>query len=152
MFNIDINEWQGRRSLQLIVKDIRPSEAEKIKAQEERQRFCDIWNGAAFDASENVIPNRDDFATVYRFFSTLWRMGSDTVSHRDIVSKLSLSNPERKIGYIKLKIIVKVFQEFNLVGIEETEDEVYKFRVQYTTTKSDLEKSSLIRRLRSQMK
>ena len=79
-------------------------------------------------------------------------MGSDTVSHRDIVSKLSLSNPERHIGYIKLKIIVKVFQEFNLVGIEETEDELYKFRVQYTTSKADLEKSSLIRRLRSQMK
>lgn len=152
LFNIDVNEWQGRRTLQLIVKDIRPSETERLKTEAERRRFNEIWNGGAFDASENVLPARDDFAAVYRLFSNMWRMGTDTVSHKDIVSKLSLSSPERRIGYIKLKIIIKVFQEFNLVGIEETEEEVYKFRVQYTTSKSDLEKSSLIRRLRSQMK
>jgi len=55
------------------------------------------------------------------------------------------------INYIKLKIIIKVFCELNLLGIEDISDEVYRFKVHYTTNKTDLEKSSLLRRIRSQL-
>ena len=49
-------------------------------------------------------------------------------------------------------IIIKVFKELNLVAIEDVDEDLYRFRVHYSTAKADLEKSSLLRRLRGQMK
>ena len=46
LFNIDINEWMGRRSVQLIIKDIRHSVSSTQKNEAERARFNEIWNGA----------------------------------------------------------------------------------------------------------
>ena len=38
----------------------------------------------------------------------------------------------------------------NIMGIEEVDRDVYSFRISYRTTKAELEKSTLLRRLRSQ--
>ena len=51
---------------------------------------------------------------------------------------------------IKLKIIVMVMRELNIVHIDEISDELYRFTIHYTTTKTDLEKSGILRKLRSQ--
>ena len=151
LFNIDINEWFGRRSVQLIVKDVRPSELQDQKNASERARFDQIWNGAAFSREENLFPDREDFAAVYRYIVLSVRSGNDTLSHKDITSAFSRMQDQPDVGYVKLKIIIKVFIELNLVGIEEIGDEIYKFKVHYSTSKTDLEKSNLLRRLRSQM-
>ena len=152
LFNVDINEWMGRRSVQLIVKDVRISESEEKKMSCDKARFDEIWNGAAFSYSENVFPEREDFGIVYRILCGAVRSGIDTLTHKDIISRLSRGVYDRDIGYIKLKIIIKVFQELNIVGIEEIENEVYRFHIHYTTSKSDLEKSSLLRRIRTQLR
>ena len=152
LFNVDINEWMGRRSVQLIVKDVRISESEEKKMYSDRARFEEIWNGAPFSASDNILPEREDFGIVYRTLCGAVRSGIDMLSHKDILSRLSRGGHDRDIGYVKLKIIIKVFQELNIVGIDELENEVYSFHVHYTTSKSDLEKSSLLRRIRMQMR
>jgi single-stranded-DNA-specific exonuclease len=148
-FNIDINEWLGRRNVQLIIRDIKGSATEAQAIANQRERFLEIWNGAQFDESENIIPTRDDFVAVYKFIANAYRSGIDTFTHRDLAYKLSgISN---KIGYIKLKIIIKVFQELNLLGIEELDTEMYRFTVRYSA-KTNLEKSTLLRRLKAQQK
>ncbi len=152
IFNVDINEWLGRRSLQLIIKDIRPSASQHKKAQDEIARFEQIWNGANFDVSENVLPSRDDFAYVYRFLNASVRSGNDTFEHRDLCSKLSGLHSQNKINYIKLKVMIKVFTELNLIGIEEYKNEAYKFTLHYSTSKTELDKSNLLRRLRLQQR
>ena len=152
LFNIDINEWLGRRSVQLIVKDIKPSDGTSYKLSSEKARFEEIWNGAEFSKSENLLPDRNDFASVYRFIVSSIRTGSDTLSHRDICFGISRAHDSRDIGYVKLMIIIKVFKELNLVAIEDVDEDLYRFRVHYSTAKADLEKSSLLRRLRGQMK
>ena len=53
--------------------------------------------------------------------------------------------------YIKLKIIIMVFKELNLITIDDVAEETYKFKIYYSTTKTKLDKSTLLRRLRSQM-
>ena len=150
LFNIDINEWMGRKSVQLIIKDIRPSSAQDSKNKSEKQRFTEIWAGASFDRSEYILPDREDFACVYRYISNSIRAGNDTLTVRDIQYGISKSHETRNIGYIKLRIIIKIFQELNLVGIEEIEEEKFIFKVHYSASKTDLEKSSLLRRIRSQ--
>lgn len=150
MFNLDINEWNGRKTVQLIVRDIRLSGKELSAAEDERARYEAIRSGESFTAEENVLPSREDFAAVYTLVRRSVRAGADTMTHRAILSQLA--GYSGSIGYIKLKFIIRILQELNLLGIEETEEEIYRFRLQYTQTKTDLEKSNLLRRLRSQMR
>lgn len=151
LFNLDINEWGGRENVQLIVRDLKPSrqEAEEILAL--RERFEEIKNGAPFTKEENILPSREDFAAVYRFMLATLRSGSDTLSHKKILAKFRGGDEGVNIGYIKLKVIVMVMKELNIANIEDASDEVYRFNIQYKTTKTELDKSTLLRRLRSQM-
>ena len=151
LFNLDVNEWGGRESAQVIVRDIKPSVTEKERHKNERARFEEIKNGAAFTAEENILPTRDDFATVYRLIQNLVRMDIDVLKHRDIISRLKAADPTVNIGYVKLKIIMMVFKELNILSVEDIAPDTYKFKLYYSTTRKKLDKSTLLRRLRSQM-
>ena len=151
IYNLDINEWLGRRSVQLNIKDIRHSESYNKIHENEQKRFNDIWNGASFTAEEGILPDREDFASVYRYILTATRQGDTVLSLRDIISGLKKTHDSRNIGYIKLKIIIKVFTELNILGINETSPEIYCFKVYFSSSKTDLEKSNLLRRIRSQL-
>lgn len=150
LFNIDINEWGGRKSVQLIVRDIKICVGGKSARRLEYDRFNEIWSGSRFTASENVIPSREDFATVYRLIVNSIRSGNETLSIRDILYKLGRIS-DNSINYIKLKVIIKVMQELNLIGIEELDEDRYKFIIYYKNGKTELEKSTLLRRLRAQI-
>ena len=150
LFNVDINEWLGRKSVQLIVKDIKRSSSQGSIDDAEKRRFDEIWNGAHFTKDEDVLPTREDFAAVYRYIVSTVRSSTDTLSHKDIVFAFSHSRDTRPVNYIKLKVIIKVFQELNLIGIEEISPEIYRFSIHYTASKTDLEKSCLLKRIRSQ--
>lgn len=151
LFNIDINEWGGRESVQIILRDIKPSRAQQKAAENDRRRFAEIRSGGQINQDENVIPTRDDFAVVYKAILASLRAGQNTISHRDLTSRISALPGGQGIGYVKLKIIIMVFMELNLIGIEEPSEEVYKFSVKYSSTKTDLDKSTLLKRLRSQV-
>ena len=150
MFNPDINEYNGRKSVQMIVRDVRLSENTQTAAARERARFEEIWGGAAFREDEGILPSREDFAAVYTLVRRNVRAGTDTMTHRAILSQLV--GYQGQIGYVKLKLIIRILLELNLLGIEEVGEEVYRFRLCFTNGKTDLEKSNLLRRLRSQMK
>lgn len=150
LFNLDVNEYNGRKSIQLTVRDIRPGESERARAAADRARFDEIWNGAPFTAADNILPNRNDFAAVYTLVCRHVRNGCDTFSHRALLTKLRAAGSD--IDYIKLKIIIRVLQELNLMGIEEISAENYHFTIRFTNKKTDLERSTWLHRLRSQMR
>ena len=79
------------------------------------------------------------------------RQGQNIISH-EAIRKGILATDHREIGYIKLKFIIRVLQEMNLLGIEEVSDEVYSFRFYFSSNKVDLEKSTILRRLRAQQR
>ena len=149
LFNLDINEWSGRRNAQLIIRDIKQSEALTSMHKAKSERFAEIWAGAKILPGENVIPTRDDFATVYRLVISAVRSGSDTLSLSDILYRLSRIG-EKNVDLIKLSVIIKVMQELNIIGIVELGEGVYKFSMQYRSGKTELEKSNLLKRLRAQ--
>ena len=150
LFNVDINEWNGRKSVQLIVRDLKPSCEDQLEFTAQSQRFNEIRAGHSIGRFENVVPSRDDFATVYKLIVSSVRSGVDTLSHKDLCYKLSRIQGT-DIGYVKLKFIVMIMKELNILSIDEYENEVYKFSVHYSSQKTDLEKSNLLRRLRNQV-
>ena len=150
MFNLDVNEWGGRESAQIIIRDLKPSKTQKEKNRDELIRFEEIKNGSSFDPEENILPTRGDFAAVYRLIQASVRSGNDILNHRDIISRLKNSG-ESSIGYVKLKIIIMVFKELNIIRIDDVASDTYKFKLHYSTAKAQLDKSNILRRLRSQM-
>ena len=151
LFNLDVNEWGGRESAQITIRDIKPSITQKERYRSEQTRYEEIRNGASFSSEENILPDREDFTAVYRLIQGLVRSGVDTLKHRDIISRLKSSDPNVNISYIKLKFIIMIFKELNILSIEEISQETYKFKLYYSTTKKKLDKSNLLRRLRSQL-
>lgn len=150
LFTVDINEWMGRRSVQLIVKDVKLSSDNKDYYDSLRKRYHEIHNGDSFSDDENVLPSREDFAKLYRFILASLRQGNDEFSHRELISELSKIRDGKEISFIKLKFMIKVFTELNIIGIDESEEEQYKFKISYSGSKTDLEKSNLLRKLRQQ--
>ncbi len=151
LFNVDINEWGGRKSVQLIIRDIKTSASQKNSAKSERERFEEIKSGAQILESENIIPSREDFAVVYKLFLSHLRAGINKLTHREILSKINHIHTIKGIGYIKLKFIIMIMRELNIVFLDEPEDEVYVFNIHYTSNKTQLDKSNLLRKLRSQL-
>lgn len=152
LFSIGINEWMDRKSVQLIVRDIKVSVSCVQQYQSDRQRFEEIKSGSTFTADENVLPSRNDFVNIYRLVQGSLHVGADTFTHKDLLSKLSAHGNSARMTYIKLKFIILVLKELNLIQIDEFEDEVYRFKLNNFSTKQNLEKSNILRKLRSQMR
>ena len=152
LFNLGINEWQDRKNVQLIIRDIKISMSSEKQYKYNRQKFEDIKAGATFSSDDGYFPEREDFVTVYKFLQNSLYAGVDTFTHKDLLTKLSNNSSSGEIGYVKLKFIIMVFKEMNLLQIDEFEDEKYRFKLHYSTAKKNLSKSSILRKLRSQMR
>ncbi len=150
-FNIDINEYQNIRSVQLIIKDMKISEAYDVSLRHEMFKYEYIRGGGSFEEADNIIPTRADFAAVYNVLRRECRLGHDTLNEKILLSKLQGDAcPDGDIGYIKMKFILSVFRELNVCGIEEKEDGYYSFQIYFKTDKANLDKSYILKKLRSQ--
>ena len=151
LFNIGINEWQDRKSVQLIIRDIKVAMSSESQYKYNRQKFEDIKAGAIFTQDDGYFPEREDFVVAYKFLQNSLHVGVDTFTHKELLNKLS-ANGSCDIGYVKLKFIIMIFKEMNILQIDEFEDEKYRFKLHYSTTKKNLSKSSILKKLRSQMR
>ncbi len=151
LFNLDINEWNGRRSVQIIVRDIRKSEEQKSREQLLSERFDRIWAGESFTEADGFIPSRDDFVYLYRFLCASIREGKCEYRADELTLTICAQPGAPDINYIKLRVMIKVMQEMNLLSIEEIAEDGFRFSEYKRQGKADLEKSHLLRRLRSQL-
>lgn len=150
LFNLDINEYQNTRSLQFIVKDISLSD-EIQQAEIEERRQYELINGGSYSGGcpSEVVPDRADFAALYSMLRRQVRGGRDTFSARGLCRMLETEGAP--CGYIKVKYMLRVFQELNILGVDETdaECETYRFKYIYVKTKADLDKSGILRKLKN---
>ena len=151
MFQLSINEYQNIKSLQLIVKDMRISDDYAEKCKSERERYQQILEGAEFASCENVLPNREDIAEVYKLLRRECRIGHNTFSHKTLLSTLNLTSA-LQINYIKLKFIIAILAELQLCGVKEPGDNLYIFDVYCDAAKTNIENSEILKKLRVQCK
>ncbi len=149
LFSLDVNEWMGRRSVQMILRDIRLTDSQSRRQQEEEEIFERVRAGAAFTAEDGYLPVREDFTTVYRILTAAERAGESRLSYRQLLSRAHVISPE--FGYVKERLVLLVFSEMNIVSVEDEAGEgSFRFRIPQLRHKADLEKSCLLRRLRTQ--
>lgn len=150
MFNVDINEFQNNRTVQMIIQDIRLSEKNEAEYNRLRSRYDDIKNGGGFSPEEDFIPDRDDLAEVYRVLRREYRMGHDALSERTLLSLLYTAAPQRNVNYVKLMYILRIFRELQICEVERLDGTLLSFEIANCQSKTSIDKSSVLRKLKSQ--
>jgi single-stranded-DNA-specific exonuclease len=148
---VDINEFRDIRTVQLIVQDFKPSQCYEEECNEHIARYRAVRAGAEFSADEDLIPAREDFAHVYTVLRREFRQGKDIFSERALLPMLNAGAPH-PIRYGKMKYILEIFHELKICGVEEIEDGVYRFDIYFNASKTNIEKSYLLKKLKSQCK
>lgn len=150
LFQLNINEFQNERTVQLFVQDIHVSESYRLEETRESERYEKIAAGAAFDDEvEHVIPTREDCALVYTVLRKEYRQGHSAYRERALLSLMQENAPGR-YNYVKLKFILRIFQELQICGVMEPQKGYYIFDIYFTPTKTSIDKSSILRKLKSQ--
>ena len=149
VFNIDINEYNGNRTVQMIVKDLRISEDYTRSLEEDKLKYDRIISGEFVADLGDVIPTRADFVEFYNMIRRDIRFGNDSYSIRALMSKLEQN--DHPIGYVKLKFLLSVMKELNILSVDEIEKEYYIFKLT-NNGKTDLDKSGILRKLKNQLK
>lgn len=151
LFQLNVNEFRGVTSVQLLVQDIHPSEAFELQYQLEKKRYEEIRQGGELSAEEDLVPTRDDMVQVYTLLRREFRNGKSVFPIRRILMLLH-SHGVEGIGYVKLKFIIRIMQELQICGVTEPAEDRYVFEFYFHTSKTNLEKSSILHKLKSQIK
>jgi len=148
-FCLDVNEFNGVSSAQISIKDIRPSERTIHFERINEEIFESVKSGESTLDTEFIIPSRDDFAKVYNFLLSATRIGKETYRISRLLSDILKADANSKINYVKLKFIIKVFRELNIVAIEELDNVTFAFRIVFSKSKTSLDKSNILKKLKS---
>ena len=145
-FNIDVNEYQNTKSVQMIVREISSSETVLRKRSGDRERLRHITETVrAGEKTEDVTIDRKDVAAVYTMIKNELKMHHEVFS---IHALLHLSSANRiDTDYIRMSLILRIFFELGFLGIKMPADsrEIYRFSSELPDRKTSLEKSEIYR-------
>ncbi len=149
LFNIDINDYRNVRSVQMVVHDIRICEEYSNKLAAEKQLYEQIKNGGRFTDADDVVPCREDFARVYTALRKEYRAQISVLGIRAILR--IVNTPDQPIiNYAKMKFILRILDELRICEVTECEDDVYTFNVFFNGSKTNIEKSFILKKLKGQ--
>jgi hypothetical protein len=57
---------------------------------------------------------------------------------------------EREINYVKLKYIFEIFNELQICDVEELDKDIYRFEVLFRATRTSIDKSAILKKLKTQ--
>ncbi len=139
--SIDINEFRGSKSVSIKVKDIRPTGFVENQYFSAKTVYENLLRKEPIEAKfyDKIIPNRDEFALVYRVLKASNGYDKD-------IDYLFYSFADKKINYCKFCIILNVMQEMKLISVSQLKDRI---TILPTEQKIDLDASRLLAKLRT---
>ena len=156
VYSIDINEFNGVESLQISVKDIRLSQKSCELEMEQEKEYTKVKVGDTYFSADEIIPSREEFAYVYQFLQSSARYGIQKYRYSKLVNDLkyirvrSLEGVDLlKMSYIKVKTMIMVFRELNIISIEEIDDFSFEFKFSGAINKTSLDKSNILKKLKT---
>jgi len=126
-----INEFRGRRSVQLLLSDLRHHNGAES---------AEILQGSISDAAADFLPLRSDFAALWRVLRS--RGGCVSGSTEHFFAGLQLPGREET-----LSLCLKVFEQLDLVSLR-TEQGTLTVTCKLCPEKADLDNAPLMQRLR----
>ena len=148
-FNVEVNDFAGNLNIQISIKDICKSERSIAIEEQNEQMFIDAKEGKSTLGASYIVPEREDFALVYNYLLTCARCGKENYSYSRLTSDLCRTKGNSGLNYIKVKFIINVFMELNIIFINEINASEFSFKFSFTKNKTSLDKSSILKRLKS---
>ena len=137
---LNINEFRGERTVQLVISDIRLSEKYQMEIEEGDEAYSEKTAGT-LRAETSFALNRADVVSVYRF---LKEIVIDSISYVELLRIIN-SESHKRISYIKLRLILDVLSEIKVLSVSDNGDGSIRIDVFSNATKTQLELSSTYR-------
>ncbi len=143
LYNIDVNEFRGERTPQLIVRAIRKSESELAREAEDEEIYRKMRASAA-DACGNPalhIPRREDFAALYRILRHEIAMDRTRHTARGIMALTAGLLP---MTYVKVRLALDIFDEMGLLCVRAVDGGAFELTARVCETKIRLDQSRIL--------
>lgn len=147
-FNLETNEFLGNISLMINIRDICESGRSLQIENQNEAMYQEAKDGVSKLSYEYIVPEREDCAIVYNCLSTKARCGQDIYTYTKLTSDLNQSSQGSCFNYVKVKFIIKIFRELNVISIDEIDERSFSFKLIYGKAKTNLDKSNILKRLR----
>ena len=149
MCNMDINDFRGTLSVQIIVKDVRMCSADCVEKANNIEVFRNILDNSEIVVDDEHIPGMIDFRSAFLYLKTIMN-DYDSAFVIDVwQASRNLSNSYNiRCSSLKLNIILEVFNEMKLINLVQTNAESATLSVMKTEEKVNLESSSFLSRLK----
>lgn len=141
---LDINEYGGNRSVSVIIKDIKSNSDDTGRILESGRIFEDFCRGTVQnkDKLAQILPQRSDFADVYRFIRSVREY-----NHKPEHMVHIFNN---RIPYGKIKVILYALRELGLIAYTEGLKQS-RVCLRNTGGRVDLESARIIRKIREEL-
>ena len=151
LFQLNINDYMGVRSLQLIIQDMQVSRryAEACRRAEERLR--QVLAGGPISPEEDLVPTREEIAAVFTVLRSDARLGNVTVSERQLLERTNAGRAEATVGMVKLRLILRILNEMGVCAVGDPTEGIYIFEVNFAAPKTTIDASPLLQSLRRQV-
>ena len=138
-----INEYAGRERAQFIIRDVRYS------GQAELELYNNFINTADAGIAASLIPDREDFKSVYNFLVSLLK--KDVWYEKEYnIDKIYGKLPDYKnMPGFKFRIILDIFAEAGIIDMERSLYFIKKIRINTQTKKIDLERADIYIKLKN---
>ncbi len=139
----ELNEFMGKKSVQLHLKAVVTSKAELQKLIKDSEVYNAALHGGPYPAS--MLPCRDDFADVYRYLKK-HANGDSELTYPAMCKKI---RPSGDFPYIKLRTVLDVMCEMSLITYKMTDFERCVIGMPLVSTKVDIMNSALLSALKN---
>lgn len=140
---VDINEYNNKESLSIIIKDIKSSNADTevmLRNNELFERLMSLERISRSEA-ELLLPIRDDFAVVFKFLRSVKQW-----NYPDYIICTRLNNS--RINYGRLQVILNAMHQLSLIEYIQSRGNT-QISILPTKEKADLNSANIMKLLQS---
>ena len=148
MCSMDMNDFRGNLSVQVVIKDMRMTESENCEKQLQEKTFSDVLNSAA-GVDEKHIPSMLHFRCAFLFLKSI-------IKDYDRVTELDIWKCAKRISFdyniccsgVMFNIMLVVFEEMKLITLERITNESVMVSLLQTKEKVNIENSVFLSNIR----
>lgn len=138
----ELNEFMGKVSVQLHIKDAKLSRESEEKLAFEESTYKAALHGG--EISYDMIPSRDDFAAVYRYLRS--NVNENGIYNYNVIC--AHARLKQKLEYIKLRAVLDIMCELSLISYFAIDEKYCRIELSGRPGKVDLESSELFMTLK----
>jgi len=134
---LEINEFNNRKSLQLLVRDLKPSKSTQKRIQNEL---------TAYHSEQIDPPTREQFTAAYKALRFTLETQGNQVCLRTLSREIFADFID---AYARLRTILDIFAEVGVMTISENNADTFSIHINHTNGKVDLDSSSILAKLKN---